>query len=140
MDTILYFENIEIGQCLSPIIRDITSDRIDSYAEAADDFNPIHLNPELAEINPFGGTVAYGTIPLAFISTLLNENFGTAWTFGGNMDVTFNKPVRRGDTVFAKSIVLGKKVEDGKKIIELSISCENQRGDVIVAGKATVSF
>jgi 3-hydroxybutyryl-CoA dehydratase len=140
MGNTLTFDDIEIGQVLKPIVREVTQKSIDTYAEAAGDYNPMHVDPEFAKTTPFGGTIAHGMTSLAFISTLLNKNFGEAWNFGGTMNVFFKQPCRPGDTVSAKSKVVGKNEIDGKRIVELSIFCENQNRDSIITGKATISF
>lgn len=140
MDGLLGFEDIEIGLALKPVVREITQENLNKYAEAINDFYPIYVNPDLAIVSPFSRVIADGAAPLAFISTLLNENFGATWTFCGSIKVSFMNPVTAGDTVFAKSTVLSKKIENDKKVVELSISCENQDGNVIAAGEATISF
>lgn len=43
----------------------ITQDRIDAFAEATDDHQFIHVNPELAAQTPFGGTIAHGFLTLS---------------------------------------------------------------------------
>ncbi|MGD2042898.1 MAG: MaoC family dehydratase [Acidimicrobiia bacterium] len=44
---------------------EITQDRIDAFAEATDDHQFIHVNPELAAQTPFGGTIAHGFLTLS---------------------------------------------------------------------------
>lgn len=140
MQKLLTFEEIDTGLGLKPVVRKVTQESINQYAEAATDFNPMHVDPEFARATPFGGTIAHGMTSLAFISTLLNENFGKAWTHGGSMKVSFKQPVRPGDTISAKAKVLGRRIEGGKKIVELSIFCENQNRDANITGKVTVVF
>jgi 3-hydroxybutyryl-CoA dehydratase len=140
MGNVLTFEDLEIGMGLKLIVREVSQKSIDTYAEAADDFNPMHVDPEFAKTTPFGGTIAHGMTSLAFISTLLNENFGKAWNFGGSLKVSFKSPCRPGDTVSAKAKVLQKKEVDGKNIAELAIFCENQERDAIITGNAVITF
>ena len=44
---------------------EVTQDRIDAFAEATDDHQFIHVNPELASQTPFGGTIAHGFLTLS---------------------------------------------------------------------------
>lgn len=44
---------------------EITQERIDAFAEATDDHQFIHVNPELAAQTPFGGTIAHGFLTLS---------------------------------------------------------------------------
>jgi len=44
---------------------DVTQERIDAFAEATDDHQFIHVDPELAAQTPFGGTIAHGFLTLS---------------------------------------------------------------------------
>lgn len=141
MSKILTFEDMEVGLGLKPVREHITQESINTYGEASGDLNPLHVDPEWAKENsPFGGTIAHGMTSLAFISQLMSDNFGKAWIFGGSMDVSFKQPVRPGDKISAKSKVIGKRIEGGKKILELSVFCENQNRDAVITGRAKITF
>jgi len=49
----------------------ITQDRIDKFADATDDHQYIHVDPERASEGPFGKTVAHGFLTLSLLSKLL---------------------------------------------------------------------
>jgi acyl dehydratase len=52
----------------------VSQQRIDRFAEATDDFQFIHTDPERAVREaPFGGTIAHGMLTLSLISTLALE-------------------------------------------------------------------
>jgi acyl dehydratase len=44
---------------------EMTQERVDAFAEATDDHQFIHVNPELAAQTPFGGTIAHGFLTLS---------------------------------------------------------------------------
>lgn len=44
---------------------EITQERIDAFAEATDDHQFIHVNPDLAAQTPYGGTIAHGFLTLS---------------------------------------------------------------------------
>ncbi len=44
---------------------EISQDRVNAFAEATDDHQFIHVNPELAAQTPFGGTIAHGFLTLS---------------------------------------------------------------------------
>jgi len=44
---------------------EVTQERVDAFAEATDDHQFIHVNPELAAQTPFGGTIAHGFLTLS---------------------------------------------------------------------------
>lgn len=44
---------------------EITQDRVDAFADATDDHQFIHVDPESAAKTPFGGTIAHGFLTLS---------------------------------------------------------------------------
>ena len=44
---------------------EITQERVDAFAEATDDHQFIHVDPEAAAQTPFGGTIAHGFLTLS---------------------------------------------------------------------------
>ena len=54
--------------------RTISQERIDCFAEATDDFQFVHTDPERAtRETPFGGTIAHGFLTLSMVSVLTKE-------------------------------------------------------------------
>jgi acyl dehydratase len=51
----------------------ITQERIDQFADATDDHQWIHVDPERAAAGPYGGTIAHGYLTLSLISGMLFE-------------------------------------------------------------------
>ena len=52
---------------------EVTQERIDAFAEATDDHQFIHVNPELAAQTPFGGTIAHGFLTLSMSVPMATE-------------------------------------------------------------------
>lgn len=90
---------ISIGQALPVVTNLITQAKIDRYAEASGDFNPIHIDPGFAETTQFGGTVAHGMMVAATISESVTELFKEDWFESGRLKIRFKVPVRPGDLV-----------------------------------------
>ena len=53
--------------------RTIDQARIDCFADASDDHQFIHVDPQAAARTPFGGTVAHGFLTLSMISIMAAE-------------------------------------------------------------------
>ena len=51
----------------------ITQERIDLFADATNDFQFIHVDPERAKETPFGSTIAHGYLTLSLLSDLLGH-------------------------------------------------------------------
>ena len=65
----------EVG--VSPWLQ-IDQARIDKFAEAIDDPQWIHVDPERAKSGPFGTTIAHGFLTLSLLSHLIESTFSFA--------------------------------------------------------------
>jgi acyl dehydratase len=48
----------------------IDQDRINRFADTTGDHQFIHVNPQMAKMTPFGGTIAHGFLTLSMLSAL----------------------------------------------------------------------
>ena len=78
--------------------------RIDAFADATEDRQFIHVDPEAAARTPFSGTIAHGFLSLSLLSrmaaeaTLLPDGLKMAVNYGFDR-VRFIAPVRSGKRV-----------------------------------------
>ncbi|MHB8190273.1 MAG: MaoC family dehydratase [Ferrimicrobium sp.] len=82
---------------------EITQDRIDRFADATDDHQWIHTDPERAASGPFGTTIAHGFLTLSMVPVLLPEVLAVEGVqmginYGANR-VRFPAPVPVGSKV-----------------------------------------
>lgn len=49
---------------------EISQKRIDAFADATEDWQFIHVDPEAAKQTPFGGTIAHGFLTLSLMSAM----------------------------------------------------------------------
>ena len=82
----------------------IDQQRIDEFADATEDRQFIHTDPEAAAQTPFGGTIAHGFLSLSMLSRmaaegmLVPDNVKMAVNYGLDR-VRFIKPVRSGKRI-----------------------------------------
>lgn len=90
--------------------RDVTQAMIDKFADATDDHQFIHVDPERAASTPFGGTIAHGFLTLSLLSTLAYETIpplaGTAMGINVGFDkIRFVNPVKSGARLRARFVL-----------------------------------
>jgi 3-hydroxybutyryl-CoA dehydratase len=129
---------IQEGKALEPVVKYITQEKINLYAEASGDFNPIHVDESFAAKTPFGGTIAHGMLNLAYVSEMMTSAFGESWLSGGKLRAKFKDSARPGDTVTITGKVDCIEQKSNVSYANCSFECRNQRGGTIVAGEATV--
>lgn len=82
----------------------IDQQRIAAFADATEDRQFIHVNPEAAAQTPFGGTIAHGFLSLSMLSRmaaeamLVPDNLKMAVNYGLDR-VRFIAPVRSGKRI-----------------------------------------
>jgi acyl dehydratase len=84
---------------------EITQDRVNRFADATDDHQFIHVDPERAAQSPFGGTIAHGYLTLSLAVPLSQqivevEGIRMAVNYGSNK-VRFPAPVPVGSRLRA---------------------------------------
>ncbi|MBE0431605.1 MAG: MaoC family dehydratase [Dehalococcoidia bacterium] len=129
---------IREGKTLGSLVKHITQETINLYAEASGDFNPIHVDESFASGTPFGGTIAHGMLSLAYVSEMMTSAFGQSWLSAGRLRARFKDSARPGDTLTVGGKVDCLEQRDGVSYANCTFECRNQRGEVIVAGEAIV--
>jgi len=81
--------------------------RVDRFAQATDDHQWIHTDPERAAAGPYGGTIAHGLLTLSLLPHFMHDlyrvdNVAMAINYGFNK-VRFITPVPVGSRLRAKS-------------------------------------
>ncbi|MEE8370363.1 MAG: MaoC family dehydratase [Dehalococcoidia bacterium] len=123
-----------VGSELPPLVKVVTQEKIDRYAAASGDHNPLHTDPEFAAGTQFGGTIAHGMLVLAYLSEMMTVAFGLRWLSSGGLKVRFRAAARPGDTVTASGRVLRR--EAGRTYC--AAECRNQHGEVLLSAEAEV--
>ena len=88
---------------------EVTQDRVNLFADATDDHQWIHLDPERAAGGPFGGPVAHGFLSLSLTVTFWSQLFeldGVTTKVNYGLDkVRFVSPVRVGAKVRMNAVI-----------------------------------
>jgi acyl dehydratase len=86
---------------------EVTQDRVNLFADATDDRQWIHVDPERAAKGPYGGTIAHGLLTLSLVPHFMHqlytvENITMAINYGYNK-VRFITPVPVGAKIRARA-------------------------------------
>jgi 3-hydroxybutyryl-CoA dehydratase len=123
------------GNTLASLVRQVTQARIDLYAKASGDYNPIHVDPAFAATTPFGGTIAHGMLILAYVSEMMALNFGQDWLKGGRLSARFKESARPRDTVTVSGTIDSVEEHDGVPYATCHFRCSNQKDETIITGE-----
>jgi acyl dehydratase len=134
----VYVEDVQVGAELPPLVKGpIEQIQLTRYAGASGDFNPIHQDEEFARAAGMSGVFAHGMLTMGFVGQALTD-----WAGAGSvrkLGVRFTGLVRLKDVVTCKGRVIAKSSKDDTHLVDVEVWAENQRGEKVVSGKATVA-
>ena len=129
------FDDILVGQAAS-LQRIVTESDVQRFAEVSGDYNPVHLDEEVATRSRFRGRIAHGMLSASFISAALSTKLPGPNVIYLSQSLRFLKPVRIGDTIAVHLEVL--EITPEKRRLRLRTTCTNQHGQQVVEGEAVV--
>ena len=135
----IYADDVNAGDALPDLVKGpIQQIQLTRYAGASGDFNPIHQDDEFAKAAGMGGVFGHGMLTMGFVAQGVTD-----WAGAGavkKLGVRFAGLVRLKDVITCKGRVLGKSSKNGTHLVELELWAENQKGEKVVTGKATVAL
>jgi len=132
------FENVQSGQSLPPLTKQVTVEQIQRYAEASGDRNPIHLDETFARSAGLPGVIAHGMLTMAFANQMVTDWLGDR-SLLKRLQGRFAGMVLPGDDVTCSGTVASKDAQTRRVVINLVVV--NQRGEkVLNKGVAEAEF
>jgi len=111
----------------------ITQDRVNGFADATDDHQWIHVDPERAKAGPFGACIAHGYLTLSLVSRFLPQIVDVRMKMGVNYGcdkVRFPAPVTVGSRVRGRGELVGaERTRDGGVQAAIRVTVEIENGD-----------
>ncbi len=139
----LYFEDVQVGHEVPPLAKGpIQQTQLTRYAGASGDFNPIHLDDAFARAAGMGGVFAHGMLSMGFVAQSVTDWVGTGTI--QKIGVRFAGLVRPGDMITCRGKVVDKRPAKesgrGQNLVDVELWAENQKGEKVIAGRATVAL
>ncbi|WP_312270981.1 MaoC family dehydratase [Pseudomonas sp.] len=128
------YEALQVGQKAS-VSRTIKERDLLLFAEVSGDRNPVHLDAEYAAKTVFREQIAHGMLSGALISAAIACELPGPGSIYLGQTLSFNKPVKLGDTLKVEIEVLEKLP---KNRVRLATRVFNQNDEQVVDGEAEV--
>jgi 3-hydroxybutyryl-CoA dehydratase len=97
-------DELHVGMMAEKAV-EVTEARIAQFAEASDDFNPVHMDEAFASKTAYRGRIAHGLLSASFGSAVVGTILPGAGAIYLTQTLAFHKPVRIGDVVIARITV-----------------------------------
>ena len=127
-----YFEDLELGM-EATFEKTVQEADIAAVAEVSGDRNPVHLDREYAATTIFKEPIAHGLLTASYISTVFGMEMPGPGAIYVSQTLNFKAPVRIGDTVTAKVVVVD--LVPAKKRARFDCTC-SVNGKVVLDGEA----
>lgn len=120
---------------------EITQERVNQFADATNDHQFIHVDPDKASLTPFGGTIAHGFLTLSLLSYLnaqqaaLPENLVMGINYGSDK-VRYLAPVRVGQRIRSRQRIIDvTEKKPGQWLIrtDVTVEIEDEETPALVA-------
>lgn len=139
----IYFEGVQVGDEMPPLVKGpIEQIQLTRYAGASGDFNPIHQDEGFARAAGMGGVFAHGMLSMGFVAQSVTDWLGVGTV--RKIGVRFAGLVRLGDVITCRGTVVArspaKDAGAGLNLVDLELWAENQKGEKVVTGRATVAL
>ena len=118
--------------------RVVSDELVRAYAELTEDFNPLHVDDEIANKSRFGGRIAHGMLSAGLVSAVLGMDMpgpGALWL---TQSIKFTRPVMVGDTLTTRVEVI--ELMPAKRRARLATTCRNQKGETTLDGEALIQM
>ena len=120
---------------------EITQKRIDAFADATEDWQFIHVDPEAAKQTPFGGTIAHGFLTLSLMSAMTYDANPTLEGVAMGVNYGFDKlrflaPVPAGSKVRGRFKLMSAEDKGGGRWLikhEVTVEIEGAEKPALIA-------
>ena len=141
-----YFEDFEVGEEFVTLGKTVTEADVVLFAAFSGDHDPLHTDKEFCRRKtPHGEIIAHdilGIVTQAMLSHDLGITEGTTMLAFLGMTWKFLKPIRIGDTLHVKQIVVDKKETSkrGRGVVTIQAQLMNQLNEIIQEGTKSLLF
>jgi acyl dehydratase len=131
------FADVQVGDELPAVVKTPGRRELVLYAAGSGDFNPLHYDADFPQAKALGDNIVHGRLKFAVLGELVSN-----WLDHSGRIATIACSYRgmdmQGKTFTAKGTVVGKRVQDGRQLVDLEIYVENASGVRTTPGAATV--
>lgn len=128
------FEELFLGMTAEKTV-EISDARVVQFAEASDDFNPLHMDEAFAARTAYRGRIAHGLLSASIGSAVVGTILPGAGAIFLGQTLSFRKPVRIGDVLTARVTVAELDAESARVVLKAEGLVD---GEVVMDGQAEV--
>jgi acyl dehydratase len=133
------YDSINVGDELPTLSKTMHRINLVQYAAGSGDFNPLHYDAEFPQAQALGGNIVHGRMKYAALGECVSN-----WLEHNGRIVTLGCQYRGMDLYntlfFVRGKVVGKRIDEGRKLVDLEVWTETAAGKTTTPGTATVEL
>jgi acyl dehydratase len=122
-----------LGSQLAGVEKHISLDTMRRYSGG----KGIHAEEDAGKEKGLGGALVQGGQLVAYLNQMMTNNFGEGYLRGGEITVSFIKPVRPGDVITTGGIIREIHSSQGRRQAVCEVWVENQGSEKTTVGTAS---
>ena len=139
MSNQIFYEEVQIGDTIGPLDKQVTTRQLVQYAGASGDYYEIHYDKDFATQNELPGVIIHGALKNAFLAELITNWIGKQ---GKLLELTcqYRGMDVPNDMLRCEGTVSGKSTEDSHSVIECDLWITNGKDEKTTFGSAKISL
>jgi acyl dehydratase len=133
----LYYQDVTVGDEVTPLVKEPTTKQLVMWAGAVGDYQLIHYDRDFAQSRGLSGVIVHGQLVGAFLGQLMTDWIGEQGTLR-KLSCSYKGMNYPGEAVILRGEVTKKYVQDDEHCIECSLWAENPKGEKTASGMAIV--
>ncbi|TET40011.1 MAG: acyl dehydratase [Dehalococcoidia bacterium] len=133
----LYYEDVEVGIEIPPLVKRPTTRQLVQWAGASGDYYELHYDKDFAQAQGFPNVLVHGKLKFGLLGQMLTDWIGEGGILR-KLSCSYRGTDFPGEDLVCKGRVANKYVKDGEHIVECEIWTENPGGEKTTPGNATV--
>lgn len=136
----VYFEDVEVGVLLSPLVKDISLVTILKWGAAVNDYGPHHYDLQFAnQMLGLPNVIAHGPLSAAFLSQLVTNWIGPEGMLTRHY-TELRGNVFPGDRLTFEGKVVNKYIKEERGFVEVEGWAQNQNGRRVALSRSTANL
>ena len=133
----LYYEDVTVGDKVTPLVKQPTTRQLVMWAGASGDYNPIHYDKDFAQSQGLPGVIVHGALVGSFLCQLITDWIGERGVIS-KFSCNYRGMNFPGEDLTCRGRVTNKYVADDKRYVECESWVENPNREKTVTGRAVV--
>lgn len=109
---------------------------VQKFSELSGDVNPVHLDANFAASTQFGQPIVHGMLVASLFSAIIANELPGPGSIYLHQSLDFKAPVFHNSELIARVEIIHARLD--KPIFELSTTCRDKNGNLLIEGKAIV--